>query len=139
KLFEDHPVLVVEHTGGGPLGRLEGCQKDGPFRDGPDEGRSAPRSPKAYRREAGQPLPMSAPTKPVDVNDAEFAQFVKSHPNVVVDAWAPWCGPCKRIAPIMDELAAEYNGQVAIAKLNTDDNQATAMRYGIMSIPTLLV
>jgi len=82
---------------------------------------------------------MSAPTKPVDVNDAEFAQFVKSHPNVVVDAWAPWCGPCKRIAPIMDELAAEYNGQVAIAKLNTDDNQATAMRYGIMSIPTLLV
>ena len=82
---------------------------------------------------------MSAPTKPVDVTDSEFAQFVKSHPNVVVDAWAPWCGPCKRIAPIMDELASEYNGQVAIAKLNTDDNQKTAMQYGIMSIPTLLV
>jgi thioredoxin 1 len=82
---------------------------------------------------------MSAPTKPVDVTDAEFAQFVKEHPNVVVDAWAPWCGPCKRIAPIMDELAAEYKGQVAIGKLNTDDNQQTAMRYGIMSIPTLLV
>jgi thioredoxin 1 len=82
---------------------------------------------------------MSAPTKPVDVNDAEFAEFVKQHPNVVVDAWAPWCGPCKRIAPILDELATEYGGQVAIGKLNTDDNQSTAMKYGIMSIPTLLV
>ncbi|HET6405496.1 MAG TPA: thioredoxin [Candidatus Thermoplasmatota archaeon] len=81
----------------------------------------------------------NAPTTPVDVTDAEFAQFVKQYPNVVVDAWAPWCGPCKRIAPIMDELAKEYGGKVAIAKLNTDDNQRTAMQFGIMSIPTLLV
>lgn len=82
---------------------------------------------------------MVAPTKPVDITDADFNNFVKEHPNVVVDAWAPWCGPCKRIAPIMEELAKEYNGQVAIGKLNTDDNQRTAMQYGIMSIPTLLV
>ena len=82
---------------------------------------------------------MVAPTKPVDITDADFAQFVKQHPNVVVDAWAPWCGPCKRIAPILEELAKEYNGSVAIGKLNTDDNQRTAMSYGIMSIPTLLV
>ena len=82
---------------------------------------------------------MAAPTHPVDVSDNDFAQFVKQHPNVVVDAWAPWCGPCKRIAPIMDELAKEYNGKVAIGKLNTDDNQRTAMQFGIMSIPTLLV
>lgn len=82
---------------------------------------------------------MPAPTQPVDVTDADFAQFVKTHPNVVIDAWAPWCGPCKRIAPIMDELAKEYNGKVAIGKLNTDDNQRIAMQYGIMSIPTLLV
>lgn len=82
---------------------------------------------------------MAAPTHPVDVNDADFAQFVKTHPNVVIDAWAPWCGPCKRIAPIMDELAKDYGGQVAIGKLNTDDNQRTAMQFGIMSIPTLLV
>lgn len=82
---------------------------------------------------------MAAPTKPVDIQDADFAQFVKTHPNVVVDAWAPWCGPCKRIAPILEELAKEYDGKVAIGKLNTDDNQRTAMQFGIMSIPTLLV
>jgi thioredoxin 1 len=80
-----------------------------------------------------------APTQPVPVTDGDFAQFVKQHPNVVVDAWAPWCGPCKRIAPILDELAKEYDGQVAIGKLNTDENQSTAMRYGIMSIPTLMI
>jgi len=78
-------------------------------------------------------------TKPITISDDDFAEFVKTHPNVVVDAWAPWCGPCKRIAPILDELAAEYDGKVAIGKLNTDDNQRTAMQYGIMSIPTLLV
>jgi thioredoxin 1 len=82
---------------------------------------------------------MAAPTHPVDVTDADFAQFVKDHPNVVIDAWAPWCGPCKRIAPIMEELAKEYDGKVAIGKLNTDDNQRIAMQFGIMSIPTLLV
>jgi thioredoxin 1 len=82
---------------------------------------------------------MAAPTTPVDVTDGDFAQFVKQYPHVVIDAWAPWCGPCKRIEPIMKELATEYDGQVAIGKLNTDDNQATAMRYGIMSIPTLMV
>lgn len=81
---------------------------------------------------------MPGPTHPVDVTDADFAQFVKQHPNVVVDAWAPWCGPCKRIEPIVKELAAEYNGNVVFAKLNTDDNQSTAMKFGIMSIPTLL-
>ncbi|HEX2022962.1 MAG TPA: thioredoxin [Candidatus Thermoplasmatota archaeon] len=73
------------------------------------------------------------------MRDSDFASFVKQYPNVVVDAWAPWCGPCKRIAPILDELAREYGGKVAIGKLNTDENQATAMKYGIMSIPTLLM
>lgn len=82
---------------------------------------------------------MSAPTQPVTITDADFSQVVKQYPNVVVDAWAPWCGPCKRIAPIIDELSREYNGQVAFLKLNTDDNQATAMKYGIMSIPTLMM
>ena len=83
--------------------------------------------------------PMAAPTHPVEITDAEFQQKIKEFDNVVVDAWAPWCGPCKRIAPIIDELATEYGGKVAFLKLNTDENQATAMKYGIMSIPTLMM
>ena len=75
----------------------------------------------------------------VDVTDATFAQFLKQHPNVVVDAWAPWCLPCKKLDPIMDALAAEYGGQVAIAKLNTEENPQTASRYGIMGLPAVLV
>lgn len=75
---------------------------------------------------------------PVPVTDADFQQFVKQNPNVVVDMWAPWCGPCKRIEPILNELAGEYAGRVVIGKLNTDENQATMMRFGVMSIPTLL-
>lgn len=82
---------------------------------------------------------MAAPTHPVEITDAEFQQKIKEFDNVVVDAWAPWCGPCKRIAPIIDELATEYGGKVAFLKLNTDENQATAMKYGIMSIPTLMM
>lgn len=82
---------------------------------------------------------MAAPTTPVNISDSEFAAFVKEHENVVIDCWAPWCGPCKRIAPILDELAKDYDGKVAIGKLNTDENQQTAMKYGIMSIPTLMV
>ena len=82
---------------------------------------------------------MSGPTHPVPVTDGDFAQFVKQYPNVVIDAWAPWCGPCKRIEPILNELAVEYDGKVVIGKLNTDENQSTAMRYGIMSIPTLMM
>lgn len=82
---------------------------------------------------------MAAPTKPVDITDADFAQFIKQYPNVVIDAWAPWCGPCKRVSPILEELAAEYGGKVAIGKINTDENQKSAMAYGIMSLPTMLV
>lgn len=78
-------------------------------------------------------------SKPVDVTDDTFPEFVKTRPIVVVDAWAPWCGPCLRIAPIVESLAQEMEGQVTFAKLNTDENPDTARRYGIMSIPTLLI
>lgn len=77
--------------------------------------------------------------KPIHVNDNEFENTVlKSSTPVVVDFWAPWCGPCKMIAPTLEKLAAEYDGKVAIAKVNTDENPEWMMKYGVQGIPTLL-
>lgn len=78
--------------------------------------------------------------KPVTVTDATFEREVLEFPNtVLVDCWAPWCGPCRIIAPIMDQLAAESNGQYRIAKLNVDENPGIASQFKIQSIPTLLI
>ncbi len=66
-------------------------------------------------------------------------EVLKSDKPVVVDFWAVWCGPCRMIAPIIDELAGEYEGQVKVGKLNVDENQDVSSQYGVMSIPTLLV
>ncbi len=75
-----------------------------------------------------------------EVNDSNFEEVVlKSEKPVVVDFWAPWCQPCRVIAPIIEELANEYDGKVVFAKLNTDDNMQTTMRFGIRGIPTLLI
>ncbi len=78
--------------------------------------------------------------KPRDVSDDNFEQEVlKSTKPVLVDFWAPWCGPCRMVAPIVEELATEYDGKVEFVKVNTDDNPNTSVKYGIRSIPTLLV
>ncbi len=76
-------------------------------------------------------------SKPVQVTDSDFDNFVKTNPKVVVDCWAAWCAPCRMIAPIIDELASEKT-DVKFAKLDVDKNRAIPSKYGIMSIPTLL-
>ena len=76
----------------------------------------------------------------MEFTDANFDQEVlKSSQPVLVDFWAPWCGPCKMIAPIVEEISKEYEGKLKVGKLNTDDNQGIAARYGVMSIPTVMI
>jgi thioredoxin 1 len=75
----------------------------------------------------------------VQLSDATFDQVVLTSVNAfMVDLWAEWCGPCKMIAPMVDELAGEFTGQLKVGKLNVDDNPQTAVKYGVRSIPTLL-
>ena len=79
-------------------------------------------------------------TKPIDVSDSDFeTQVIESESPVLVDFWAEWCGPCKMVAPVLEELAEEYSGQIKFTKVDGDTNHETAIHYGIRSIPTLLV
>ena len=78
-------------------------------------------------------------TKPAEVTDQTFEEkVIQSEQPVLVDFWAPWCGPCRMVAPIVDQLADEYEGKLTVLKLNTDENPQVATTFGIRSIPTLL-
>jgi thioredoxin 1 len=79
------------------------------------------------------------PNKPINITDADLDENIKKYSTMVVDCWAPWCGPCRMVGPIIDDLAKEMEGKIVFGKLNVDENQMTAVKYQIMSIPSLLV
>ena len=76
---------------------------------------------------------------PITLDDAHFNETIQEHPLMLIDCWAAWCGPCRMIAPVVDEVARDYAGRVTVGKLNVDENPETSTRFCIMSIPTLLI
>src|ERR687886_1665183 len=77
--------------------------------------------------------------EPIILTDSNFASEVRKYPLLIVDFWAPWCGPCRMVSPIIEQLAREYSGRVAFGKVNVDENQRIAALFGIQSIPTLMI
>ncbi|MDH7507558.1 MAG: thioredoxin [Candidatus Thermoplasmatota archaeon] len=77
--------------------------------------------------------------KPFEINDADFDETIKKYSFIVIDCWASWCGPCRMMAPVIDDLAREMQGKIVFGKVNVDENPAISVKYNIMSIPTLLV
>lgn len=87
----------------------------------------------------GKKTEENLPDIPLKVTDADIETNIKKYPLMVVDCWAAWCGPCRMIGPIIEELAKEMHGKIVFGKLNVDENRATSAKYRIMSIPALLV
>jgi len=86
----------------------------------------------------GRPEGNGFPDAPVVVTDSTMDEFVKKYPKVVIDCWAPWCGPCRMLSPTIDALAKDHKGKIVFGKLNTDENFGVSSKHRIMSIPTLL-
>jgi thioredoxin 2 len=102
--------------------------------------RTAGRAARCGKCKASLDVEPAGEAHPITVTDGTFAAEVeRARLPVVVDMWAPWCGPCRMVAPVIDALAREMAGRVRFAKLNVDENPATASRFGVRSIPTLLV
>jgi thioredoxin 1 len=78
-------------------------------------------------------------SKTIEITDANFEQIIASDKPILVDFWAEWCGPCKMIGPVVEELAAEYEGKAVVGKVDVDNNPGVSAKFGIRSIPTLLV
>lgn len=91
------------------------------------------------QKEAATKAMMSSITEPIVLTDSNFASEIAKYPIMLVDFWAPWCGPCKMVSPIIEQLSREYSGRVAFGKVNVDENQRIAASFGIQSIPTLMI
>jgi thioredoxin 1 len=91
------------------------------------------------QKEAATKAMMSSITEPIVLTDSNFASEVTNYPIMLVDFWAPWCGPCRMVSPIIEQLSREYSGRVAFGKVNVDENQRIAASFGIQSIPTLMI
>lgn len=90
-------------------------------------------------RKAGERSEDTVINKPIPVDEEQFEDIIRKHELVLIDFWADWCGPCRMLAPIIDELAKEYAGKVVFLKVNVDRNGRLAEKFGIMSIPTLIL
>ena len=91
------------------------------------------------QKEVATKAMMPSITEPIVLTDSNFASEVTKYPIMLVDFWAPWCGPCRMVSPIIEQLSREYSGRVAFGKVNVDENQRIAASFGIQSIPTLMI
>jgi thioredoxin 1 len=87
----------------------------------------------------GTKMETTIPDAPLQITDANINEHVNKYPAMAIDCWAPWCAPCRMVAPVVEQLAKDMKGKMVFGKLNVDENQATSLKYQIMSIPTLLI
>ncbi|MDG6998109.1 MAG: thioredoxin [Nitrososphaerota archaeon] len=80
-----------------------------------------------------------SPNEPIELSDSNFYSEISKNPLLVVDFWAAWCGPCRMVSPIIEQLAAEYSGKVTFGKLNVDENPMVSSAFGVQSIPTIMI